>query len=266
LISIRDSADTYRKISAPLRTDWSEKHKVPIFTSLHALRTFGITQVRPIALALLESKVLGDTARKNALTALEHFHFLYTAVCSRSSSGLDRKYGALARQIRGASKQSEAKKYVKDLADELRAKQPKTKEVVDAFARLEYSKHDESKKRLIQYFFEKYETHLRDGKELVPDDMTLEHITPQASGSGVYAMIGNLIPLSAALNGEADTKPLVEKRVVYAKSNFRAVKAFLMESADASLWTAERIRTRTGDLGKLASEKIFRITENYHKV
>jgi uncharacterized protein with ParB-like and HNH nuclease domain len=203
LCEVETASNTYRSVALPQDSDWKEKHKKSIYLSLRALALFRLTQVRPLVLAVLESKIANDTDKKNFLTILEHFHFCFSAVCSAPPYGLDRKYGKIARDLRAAKNRSLIIKMMRDLAEELRTKLAGLTNFADKFCELAYSNDDDSQKRVIQYFFEKYELHFRKTLELLPHDSTLEHIAAQKHAIKNYDRIGNLLPIGETLNGLA---------------------------------------------------------------
>lgn len=263
LLELEAGSYKYLSIAVPVETDWKEKHKKANFRSLRALSLFRLTQVRPLLLAVLESSVMNDTDRKTLLTILEHFHFSYTAVCSMPAYGIDRKYGKTARDLRNVTTRAAAKKIATNLADELREKLPSLDAFQEHFAGLTYSYGDDSGKRLIQYFFEKYEAFLRKSTELVPSDITLEHISSQKFSSKNFDQIGNLIPLAEKLNGIAAAKNFADKLIVYKDSQFRVTKDFVNRYDSKDTWTTSDVEERSKLLGKIAFEKVFRVTASY---
>lgn len=264
LTELSSASNTYRSIAVPVESDWKEKHRKAIYQSLRALSLFRLVQIRPVALAVFGNSQIKDTAKKNILTILEHFHFCYTAVCSLPASGLDRKYGRTARDLRAASKDADVNKCIVSLADELQEKMPTPKVFEAGLQLLGYTKEDDSSKRLIQYFFEKYESQLRASTELVPQDLTLEHISSQKGKIGSYGQIGNLIPLAGALNEEAGTGAISKKILVYQKSSFAVTKDFCKRYSTETSWGTDQIEARTKYLAKHALDKIFKISPTFH--
>jgi len=249
--------ERYRKIARPDRKDWKEKHKLLLYRALEALDVFRVTQPRPFIMAVLASQHANDTLKKVALLAIENFHFAYTAICSLRASGMDSKYGSAARDLRAAKSAPKAKAVINDLIAELKVKMPKRDVFVGKFFGINVSGNDERQRRVVQYFFKRLETYHHGGFELVPEDLSIEHIEPQSGKAAHAGAIGNLLPLAGGLNSIAGSKAFSAKLVEYKKSKFREVAMFCSTHVGTTKWGKTEIDKRTKELGELAYEKIF---------
>jgi uncharacterized protein with ParB-like and HNH nuclease domain len=108
LDALTNDSRLYRTISeptAPLRP-W-KREELSVRESLEALSMFGVTQPLPMLLSLIrayERKDIKLAGLKQAVKAIEDFHFAFTAVASQpSSGGISSMYALHARQLAAAS-------------------------------------------------------------------------------------------------------------------------------------------------------------------
>src|SRR5215510_4813336 len=96
----------YRQIHEPSFRKW-EKQELDIRDSLSAMNLFRIKQQLPMVLSVMrhyEDGVLKLKHVKTILSAIENFHFAFTAVTSqRSSGGISLMYASAARNLYGAT-------------------------------------------------------------------------------------------------------------------------------------------------------------------
>lgn len=259
LTDLSKEADVYAYIAKPRN---QPVNKLPLaskelFSSLDAFNIFNVTQVRPLLLSLFSTDKLSLKQKILTIRAIENFHFIYTAVCSLRASGMDSKYGATARSLRGVMTKADAKVEINSLIGELQLKLPKFEVFSSSFEKLRFTNGFERQKRLIQYFFIRYESFLHGSDELKISDMSLEHISSQSSKGAWVGHIGNLIPLSSKLNNDAGSQALKGKIQVYLKSNFKCVKEFCSGHSNTKDWTEGLAKKRADALAKSAYEKVF---------
>ncbi|WP_172251701.1 DUF262 domain-containing protein [Saccharibacillus deserti] len=251
----------YKMISSPNVEDWNNKNVKQIYKSLRALNLMRIVSPRSLILSLFENYYRGEISAKyltKAIKAIEDFHFLFSAVCSASASGLESKYSRFAREIRKAETKQKKHKKIDQLVEELINKRPEFDEFYNRFAeRLVFSDEYTKEKKTIQYFFQRLESHLLGNDELDMSNMSLEHIGPQMNKDDFIYTIGNMIPLHPDINSKCGNKALGLKVDYYKRSNFHSVKHFLSELGTSTSWNEDDINKRTKKLAKIAYDEIF---------
>ncbi|HFT5904159.1 TPA: DUF262 domain-containing protein [Bacillus cereus] len=261
LDTLVDESKNYQLITSPHSEDWKEQQFKDIYRSLTALSIFRVISPRPLLLALLKSRQKGNISQEyliKSLEAIEHFHFVFSTICSSSASGLESKYSKFAREVRGADNKQDCHKIINNLIQYLKDKMPDYDKFMTRFdTKLKYSTEYTREKKVIQYFFKKLEYHYRQKKELEISDLTIEHILPQSSKEIISSTIGNLLPLSQELNSKCKDKVLGDKKRFYDESDFRTVEKFLEDNPTKTEWTEEDITQRTAMLADLAYNQIF---------
>lgn len=256
---LEDEACTYGKICNPTKAEWSQPEDLFVYTSLNAFKIFNTTQVRIILIALLDARgrhIISHKMFKYAILYLEHFHFVFTAVCSSRPSGLESRYASYARKLRKVTIKEEASALVRNMIDDLKTSIPSEDAFKEKFLQIKYTDDYQRTKKLVQYILLKLESYYSTG-EVKPNSFTIEHIMPQATKGSHVGMVGNLLPLGAALNGESATKPIDQKLVEYGESQYMSVKAFVGEHADATEWGESEIQERTIDIATLLYNEII---------
>jgi uncharacterized protein with ParB-like and HNH nuclease domain len=251
------SSIVYNKIANPLEIDWKKQEEKVIFEKLLAFKLFKVTQVRSLVMAIIdlrESKKVQLTEMVNFLEKLENFHFIFTAICSSRSSGLEAKYSKTSRELRDAKKNSDVIKILNSLVSFLQKKLPSITTFTEDLAMLSY----QPDRTLIQYIFRKEESYYRKTKELKTDFITLEHIASKKSLLKNRNSIGNLLPLDQALNSNSENKELAGKIQFYKKSELSVVKEFLKQYNQAK-WTDSDIENRTKKLAKFYYENVWKM-------
>nr|WP_268873239.1 DUF262 domain-containing protein [Pseudomonas congelans] len=253
LEALTSEASTYNKICNPLESDWKGQAEKSIYSSLTAMNLFKVTQTRPFLLALLENrKNINTTHLIQILRSLEHFHFIFTAVCSSRASGLDGKYAKSAKEIRFSGSKNESKKILNDLIESLIQKLPSETVFIESFSNLWFCKEYEKDKKLIQYLFSKAEAFHQGNNELKLDEFSLEHIQDQSLGGDAMGKVGNLVPLAAKINNNIPKDSnLIKKLSYYNKSALKTVSTLTKHISEnkISVWTDTQIDKRTSALG-----------------
>jgi Protein of unknown function (DUF1524). len=264
LNDIVQEADYYKKITMPLSTDWKQQEEKSIFDSLSALNIFKVTQVRTFLLALLaqrDKKLLELNDIKGCATALENFHFLFSAITSSRASGLESKYSKYARSLRSCKDIKLSREVLKDLKEDLKQKVPAPETVREGFKALVFTNEETRHKKLIQYIFRRWEIFLAQTNELEPAQITIEHVAPQSDAKLTHCVgsIGNLLPLGGAINNFADTKDFQAKIVLYKQSKLSIVADFVRKFETKKEWIETDINDRTVEIADLAFTKIWKL-------
>ncbi len=266
LSDIQKEANHYREIYEPSYKKWS-KSEARIQESLEALRLFNVQQPVPMLLSILREYHSGRLSLKHTigiLSAIEKFHFIFTAVTSqRSSGGISFMYAFHARDLMHAGNAADKIKVINELKSKLRSKIPSYNEFEASFYEIGYSDVFTKLKKLVQYILGKISTHLSIG--VVPDmeKMTIEHLLSQNSPGYLLkpddkdiARIGNLIYANAKINNtQLSNKSFADKKAILLASNI-PIDEYLKK---ASKWETKSIEERTKHLAKLAFDKIWRI-------
>lgn len=264
LDEIVQEADYYKKITTPLTTDWKPQEEKSIFDSLIALNIFKVTQVRTLLLALLaqrDKKRIDLTGVKECTSALENFHFLFSAITSSRASGLESKYSKYARSLRSCTDLASSRQVLNELKADIKQKLPVIETVREGFKSLVYTNDETKHKRLIQYIFRKWEIYLGQTNELEPSQITLEHIVPQSDIklSHCVGSIGNLLPLGGAINNLADAKDFKTKINLYKQSKLLIVSDFVTKNGSKMDWTETDIINRSTEIADLAYKEVWKM-------
>lgn len=246
------AAKDYSEIVSPNANKWLQPEDLSIYTSLKALNVFNTTQVRIFLLALFDAKrrnVITHKTYKKIFTYLEHYHFVFTAVCSSRPSGLEQRYSFYARRLRECTTKQESAKCIEDLIADLNETIPRYEVFESHFISLEYTSKQEKDKKLVQYILKKLEV-FYGSNELKPNSFTIEHILSEATGQNCVGMIGNLIPLGDKMNNDLNDKGFRVKLTRYGESQYATVKQFIKDYKGEE-WTEEKIEKRTIEIAKI---------------
>lgn len=247
------AAMDYSEIVSPDINKWTQPEDLSIYTTLSALNIFNTTQVRIFLLSLFDAKRRGVISHKNykkILTYLEHYHFIFTAVCSSRPSGLERRYSFYARKLRGCNSKEESTDCINDLIIDLKSSLPEYSTFESNFKKIIYTSKQERDKKLVQYILKKLEVFYATD-ELKPNSFTIEHILPESTGNQFIGMVGNLIPLGEKLNNELKDKDFRIKIIKYSDSQYATVKQFVQEYENEEKWTEKIIEERTMKIAKI---------------
>lgn len=253
------AAKDYSKISSPNKLDWEQPENISVYTSLKALKIFNVTQVRIFLLALFDIKRRNLISHKNylkTLNYLEHFHFIFTAVCSSRPSGLEQRYSSYARRLRNCNSKEESAKCIDDLINDLKNSLPEYNVFEEFFKNINYTSDQEKQKKLVQYILQKLETHFST-TEVKFNLFTIEHILSESSNKSCVGMIGNLLPLGSEINSNLQDKDFTYKIRKYRNSQYISVKNFVEEYGAVSDWNEELIYDRTVKIAKILYENII---------
>ena len=265
LDSIFRDAPIYRFIQETSYHKWQREER-EIRNSLDALNLFRVKQPLPMLLAIMheyKEEGLKQKHVKGILSAIEKFHFIFTAITSqRSSGGISFMYALHARQLFSANDLSNKIQTLDDLKEKLRGKKPSYQEFEDNFINLRYSRSFTKQKKLIQYVLAGIDrSHAVSGMALDYEQMTIEHIAPlqpigrQPASDEQVSNIGNLMLVGKGFNNRLANKSFASKKKFLAGSNL-SLDPILQKS---SSWTEREIDERARWLAKQAYEKVWKL-------
>lgn len=253
----------YRAIFDPTYS-WRKEERV-VQQSLAALRLFRVTQQTPGVLSLIRSYSTGSInlkSLKRALTAIENFHFLFTAVTSsRSSGGISAMYSSFGRRLYDAENPNEAGIVINDLIGKLKEKTPSGSEVFAGFEQIRYTTTNSKQTNLVRYILQKFAKadHLAFSEDA--SDLTIEHVYPQAKIGGdwtedVVGSIGNLILLTGPQNVSLGNNDFSEKL-----PHFKQWASTVPQEVQTQTeWTVDFVKQRTALMAERALNEVWRIS------
>lgn len=253
------ASERYAKIVVPNRKDWLQPEDLFVYMTLNAFNIFNVTQVRTFLLALFEAKDKKMISHKNfkkVLLYLEHYHLIFTAVCSKRPSGLESRYSFYARQLRGCIDKAATSDCINNLISDLNATLPEYQEFKNQFLSIVYVSDKEKDKKLVQYILRKIETYLATD-ELTPNSFTIEHILPESVGIYEVGMIGNLLPLGEKLNNDIQDRDFKYKLTRYPESQYVSVKKFHEKYNEQEIWNKDDIVDRTNMISDILYKNII---------
>lgn len=262
LEDLHSCSEVYVKLISPQIDDWPQLDQRPIFNSLSALDTFNVSINRSFLLSLFiarEKNRISQAQQIVVLRAIETFHFMFNAICSMRPSGIEGTYAKYSRLLSSAENRRTALAVINELLEKLRERLPDEASFTTKFSQLQFTNKQASHKKLVQYILVRFEMHARRGaNELMPDSMTIEHISSQAGlGVSMLGSIGNLLPLGAQLNERADRSPFQRKLQVYAGSEYQVVSRFIEANREKTEWLDQDIVNRARDMALQAYREIW---------
>lgn len=244
--------------------EW-EKNESEVSDSLYALQMFKLAQPTPATMSLVRAykdEKIKYKKLRDAISAIENFHFVFTAITSsRSSGGISAMYSSFAIKLFNAKDSNESAKLISDFTSKLREKRPSLEEFKVAFREVQYTNTNSKYKNLVRYILEKFSIHHSYKYPVDFDDLTIEHIHPQAKiGKGEWdeesvGCIGNLIFLDQKMNGKLDQKSFEEKKQILIDNGY-SLPEFVKNSED---WTPESVYENSEKMAEIAYNKIWKI-------
>ncbi|BFH61892.1 DUF262 domain-containing protein [Paenibacillus azoreducens] len=263
LKELNDAANVYVQLTNPQITDWKQVEEKFVFDTIVALRTFDVSQPRPLLMALLDirnkSKNIKFEDFRKVIVAMEKFHFIFTAIASSRASNIESKYSTFARQIRSCDNKTQTNKVIDEIINYYKDNLPSYDIFEDKFTSLYYSKKVTSNKRIIQYILRKTENYYLDTEELTTDIISIEHIMSESTEDENIGKIGNLLPLDKKLNSSIGDLEFRNKVEQYKKSKLITVKNFIMEHQRSATWGPDEISQRSKELATLAYNYVWKI-------
>jgi uncharacterized protein with ParB-like and HNH nuclease domain len=261
LHSLVDDSTLYRQIQETSYRKWS-KNERQVKEALDALNLFRVKQPLPMVLAILhayEENTLSLSQVQDILTAIEKFHFIFTAITSqRSSGGISFMYALHARELLRAKDRNARGRVLAELKKKLKAKLPSYEEFETNFLNFSFTDTYTKQKKLIQYVLSRLDRGEGSGVAVDYDQMTIEHIAPQSGtlGEAVIGSIGNLLLCEASFNGEElKAKSFSEKKTILKKSKVTMDATI----KNAVKWTTNEIDLRAKAMAKRAFNKIWKM-------
>ncbi|MCE2745940.1 MAG: DUF262 domain-containing HNH endonuclease family protein [Burkholderiales bacterium] len=249
---LRDTAKTY---SALINTDheyWS-KYDAKVRDCAAALNLLGMTQIRPLLLAILERFDAGQV--RKAFEKLESVAVRFQIVGGVGGGTLERIYSETAKSV------SEGK--LTTASDIIKAF---TTLPVDSAFEQAFAVATISKQNLARYYLRCLEVGIAstDECEKVPNKDTmrvnLEHVLPLTLGAdwqdtwvaddarAYQRRLGNLALMSARINSTVGNEGFSAKKVQYKKSSFHFTKML----SDFFTWDKTSIEERQKQMAKIA--------------
>lgn len=260
-----NESDIYGGIANPTPTYWLKKG-AGIRSSLRAFSIFRVKQHTPMVLAVLRDYKTGKLRMRHVLdilTAIENFHFIFSAVTSqRSSGGISNMYATHAIRLTKSSAPDEKVKTIRSLKSELQKRIPSYQEFEANFEEIHLTESDEKQKRLVQYILEKVDSHHQKGLPIDYDQMTIEHLASQnpkagkSIGDEFVGQLGNLLLVDSHMNNELANKDFRRKKEILKSS-----KVWIdPDIRKATAWGEKEISKRTKKMAKLAYETIWKVS------
>lgn len=262
MTTLVNESKLYRTILEPQFGKWT-KEELPVRQSLQALVDFRIQQPSPFVLSAIRSYKAKDVklaAAKRALWSVECFHFAFTSVANKSSSGgISAMYALHARGLLNAKTTNARSSEIAALEQKLRDRMPTREEFVAAFVLLGYSAIRTQQKRLVQYVLSRYYRHHSEGVALDFANMTIEHLAPENAASpsvapADVAKIGNLILVDESLNNKLANKQFRDKQAILKQHPEVWVDPSVLS---AKQWTAKEIGERSAAMADVAFNSIW---------
>lgn len=259
--NLSSDAILYRAIHDPLPDSWN-KQEEKVKSSVSGLRLFKVTQHSPCLLALTRMYKAGRIKYgkfQSIVAAIENFHFLFTAVTSqRSSGGIYTMYATAGRKLEEAKNDKDIQIILTDLLGKLRVKRPSLDEFKLLFMELIHTEKMSKQRSLVRYVLGRFAA--AEHQAVIPDtqNMTIEHIAPQATMKGqdnICGQIGNLLLIPTPLNDKLRNRKFREKLEILQKAG-----VILSEDLkNATDWGAEEITKRTMKMATIAYEVHWKI-------
>jgi uncharacterized protein with ParB-like and HNH nuclease domain len=260
-----NDSEIYKNIFDTETKKWN-KNELPLKTSLSVLYGLNVTQQTPMVLSIMReysAKRLRFKYAKEALEAIEHFHYIFTAITSqRSSGGVASMYSFYARKLSEAKIESDRLKIIKELRQKMKERIPTYQEFLAAFRTLEFTDGYTKQKKIIHYTLSRIDKYFNSsGVEINYDSMTIEHLLPQNPPSKssyhneYYGRIGNLLVIDEKTNNILSNKDFLAKKLTLQKSSIYLDEVI----THSTKWSNEEIDKRTENLAKLAYSTVFKI-------
>lgn len=264
LESMLEDAKYYRSIHDVDFGAWT-KQEAEVAGALSALMLFRVRQQVPCVLSLVRAyrkNIIKKKTLEAALCAIENFHFQFTAITSqRSSGGISGMYAALARRIHSAKDSQEIADIIKEIKKKLSERVPSESEFVALFPELLYTNTLSKQRALVKYVLVKMAKNENAALSGDWDDLTIEHIIPQAriddgaQSEEIVGQMGNLLLVPSKLNEKLKDKKFKEKKKILQDEGYPLPQE--IESAEE--WTAELVEQRTEEIALLACQKIWKV-------
>jgi len=244
--------------------EWT-KNESEVSDSLYALQLFKLSQPTPATMSLVrsyKSKIIKYKKLRDALSAIEKFHFVFTAITSsRSSGGISAMYSSFAIRLFNCSDSQSAAELISEFVNKLRDKRPSFDEFKVAFREVIYTNSNSKQKNLVRYILEKFSLYYSYKYPVDFDELTIEHLCPQDKigqddwKESSVGCLGNLIFLDQKMNGELDTKSFTDKKRILGDRGY-SLSEFVTKSND---WTPDIVFEHADRMAEVAYNEIWKI-------
>lgn len=256
-------SEYFVKLSNP-KTHWN-KNEIKISESLQALNIFKVTQPTAALLSIIrayENKKIKLRVAVRALQSIENFHFLFTAVSSkRSSGGISGMYNKFAKELHESADSNQASIIITDFIEKkLKSKIPSYVEFEAKFAEIIFTNKNSKQRPLVEYILRKYSQHMDFSFTDDYSQLTIEHFHPQSKitdewNEEIVGGMGNLCLMDAKINREMDNLDTLEKRGKLISIGYSVPQSFI----DWTPWSPEHARNNLKVIAKLSYEEIWNI-------
>lgn len=262
LKSLEEDAPRYRTMQHPETAHWTNE-ALPIRDALEALKIFRMTQPAPLLLALLRARDQGIPKLKQIAETfkfVESFHFQFTAIAARSSSGgISERYAKYARLVTAAADANERARVLREFRAVHAHSAPDAASVKSDFMDLIFTDDITKDRRLIEYALGRLHQH---SSRLVPRAPSIEHLLPQdqigAVAEKIVGNIGNLLWVDENLNGQLANKSFADKQAILRRhaSNYDVADVLA-----ATSWGQPEIEARAKRLADLAVDVVWKLPQ-----
>jgi len=263
LDSLVSDSGIYRSIHEP-SFEW-DRNETEVADSLSALQMFKLSQPTPATMSLVRAYrdgIIKYRKLREALSAIEKFHFIFTAITSsRSSGGISAMYTSFAIKLFEASNSQEASTIIDSFIQKLRDKRPSFDEFKVAFKEVNFTNSNSKQKKLVRYILKGLSIHYAYKTPADFDDLTIEHLHPQSMQNTsewteqIIGCLGNLIFLDGKMNEQIGTKPFKEKIDMLIKNGYD-IHDFVKKSDE---WTPDKILQNADIMAEDAYHRIWKI-------
>lgn len=246
----------YAKLLSASEIEWS-REETEVVKSLNAFALFNIKMHLPAILSLgraYESKRVNLKNFKRCLAYIERFHFIFTAICSKRSSGtISKMYCDFAKIINTCKDTEPSSKAIDAFLKELRGKLPGYESFKPMFMELEYRNGNTRQKKLIDYILICFYKHYSNGSTPDLNTHNIEHLLSQAAAKDDDTLesvgrIGNLFLIPDSINTGLGHKSFAEKKQILAE-NGCIIPPEILNEAD---WSKHSIYSRSEEMSRTA--------------
>lgn len=254
----------YRSIHEPSYA-WV-KGEIEASRSLAALfNIFKISQPTPAVLSLVRAYRDGKikfAKLRDALKAVEKFHFVFTAITSsRSSGGISAMYSSFARKLFESNGPQEASNEIMELVIKLRNRRPSLEEFKVAFKEVTYTNSNSKQKNLVRYILRNFAEFEGYKYPVDFEDLTIEHIYPQVKvdvegwTDDNIGQLANLMFLDQKMNEKVGVQDYAEKINILRQDGYVIPNDML----NIAVWDVAAMHEVNDKMATIAYTKIWNI-------
>jgi hypothetical protein len=251
-VELSDSARLYAAILNTENELW-DRYGATARGHMATLNLMGMIQIRPLLLAIFQK--FPDEEVKKTLRLLVAWAVRFLIVGGVGGGTLEKQYSERAKEVNEGRIGS-----ARNLFDAMQGTVPADNQFESDFAVATVSKS-----YLARYYLQSLERQARGAvdPELIPnpneEQVNLEHVLPRAPSAAWAAIdsetakalckrLGNMALLRAKLNVEGGNDGFVQKKAIYAASDFQLTKMI----SECALWGPAEVEQRQKQLAQLA--------------